>query len=167
MSGSRKEYMKQYYQAHVEKAREYSSNYRKAHAEELKAWRKSHAKELYELNRQWRLKNPELAKQRDKEYHLKSKEKRKIRDARKTRMLKETVIQHYGSKCDCCGESRLEFLCIDHINGGGNEHRKKLKRYGSAFYDWLIKNDFPMGFRVLCHNCNMSIALYGYCPHKS
>jgi hypothetical protein len=31
----------------------------------------------------------------------------------------------------------------------------------------LIKNNFPDGFQVLCHNCNMSIGLYGYCPHQT
>jgi len=26
---------------------------------------------------------------------------------------------------------------------------------------------YPTGFRVLCHNCNQAIGLYGYCPHKT
>src|SRR3990170_1408240 len=24
------------------------------------------------------------------------------------------VIEHYGGKCSCCGENRIEFLCLDH-----------------------------------------------------
>ena len=74
-------------------------------------------------------------------------------------------IEHYGGKCACCGESRYEFLAIDHINGDGNEHRKKIGN-GSCIVGWLIKNNFPEGFRILCHNCNASFGLYGYCPHQ-
>jgi hypothetical protein len=25
---------------------------------------------------------------------------------------------------------------------------------------------YPPGFRVLCHNCNMAIGLFGVCPHE-
>src|SRR5690606_39680958 len=37
------------------------------------------------------------------------------------------AIMHYGGKCACCGESTYEFLCLDHSNGGGNQHRKEVK----------------------------------------
>jgi hypothetical protein len=80
------------------------------------------------------------------------------------------VLEHYGGsppRCACsgCGESRYEFLSIDHINGGGRKHRQSLGM--KTLYQWLIKNGFPDGFRVLCHNCNQSIGLYGYCPHQN
>jgi hypothetical protein len=29
----------------------------------------------------------------------------------------------------------------------------------------LARNGFPDGYRVLCHNCNMALGQYGYCPH--
>jgi len=83
------------------------------------------------------------------------------------------AIKHYGSKCDCCGEWRVEFLCIDHIGGGGNAHRRSLSADGrtivgsSNFYAWLRRNNWPDGFRLLCHNCNFSIGHYGHCPHES
>ena len=38
---------------------------------------------------------------------------------------------------------------------------------GLQFYRWLKKNKYPKAFRVLCHNCNVSYGLYGYCPHTS
>lgn len=61
-----------------------------------------------------------------------------------------------------------EFLAIDHEDGGGNEHRRQITggRAGDAMVRWLILNDFPPGFRVLCHNCNQAIGYYGYCPHE-
>jgi hypothetical protein len=35
-----------------------------------------------------------------------------------------------------------------------------------TIYRWLISSGFPEGFRVLCHNCNQAIGLYGFCPHQ-
>jgi len=73
-------------------------------------------------------------------------------------------LEHYGGQCACCGENSYEFLCIDHINGGGHQHRKKVG-HGYSFLLWLKKNNMPEGYRILCHNCNMATGLYGYCPH--
>lgn len=87
--------------------------------------------------------------------------------ARKHRQkLKHNTMTHYGGKCACCGEDKIEFLAIDHINGGGNKHRKQEGMGGGYFtYKWLRDNNYPKDFRVLCHNCNQSIGNYGYCPH--
>jgi len=32
-------------------------------------------------------------------------------------------------------------------------------------YKWLVANDFPPGFQVLCANCNMAKDRPGGCPH--
>ena len=84
------------------------------------------------------------------------------------RKLRNDVISAYGSRCVCCGESREEFLTIDHINGGGNAHRKSLVNMSSTtFYQWLKSNEFPkQGFRCLCANCNFARGYRGYCPHE-
>jgi len=74
---------------------------------------------------------------------------------------REAVLQHYGGKCTECGESESAYLAIDHIEGGGNTHRKKIGKYGSGFFKWLVDNDFPEGFQILCHNCNMKKHLKG------
>ncbi len=79
---------------------------------------------------------------------------------------KELIIGVYGGRCACCGEDRIEFLCVDHINVGGNKHRESLGKRGRHIYYWLRDNNYPDGFRVLCHNCNFSLGAYGYCPHK-
>ena len=63
------------------------------------------------------------------------------------------VLCHYSdSKCACivCGEDDPACLSIDHINGGGGEHRRRI---GSHFYAWLIKQGFPNGYQTLCMNC--------------
>ena len=78
------------------------------------------------------------------------------------------VIQHYSEgklECACCGEKTYQFLSIDHINGNGNKDRK-ITGYGMKFHLWLIRNNFPKGFQILCHNCNLAKGFYGKCPHE-
>ncbi len=88
-------------------------------------------------------------------------EKRK----RKSWIQKLQVIAAYGAMCVCCGETAVEFLTIDHINGGGVKHVKSLN---TTFYKFLIKNNFPKDeYRLLCMNCNSAYARYGSCPHQS
>lgn len=77
------------------------------------------------------------------------------------------VLQQYGSQCACCGEKQDKFLSMDHIDGGGSQHRKALNRIGTRFYRWLVDQGFPKGYQVLCHNCNMAKGFYGQCPHLS
>lgn len=71
--------------------------------------------------------------------------------------LKFSVLAIYSEgnpKCACCGESHMEFLSIDHIYGGGNQHRKKIGRYGGyQFYVWLARNNFPEEYQSMCMNC--------------
>jgi hypothetical protein len=77
--------------------------------------------------------------------------------------LKLKVIEEYGNKCKCCGETNPYFLVIDHINGGGAAHRKAVK----SIIIWLRDNNCPKdGFRLLCANCNHSLGVYEYCPHE-
>ena len=79
--------------------------------------------------------------------------------------IRQNVINHYGGSCACCGESRYEFLAIDHINGGGKQHIKSIG--DNRLAKWIKRNNYPEGFRILCHNCNMSYGLYGFCPHNN
>jgi len=102
-----------------------------------------------------------------KDYYGRNREKYRAQRKRWREKVKDEVLAAYGDKCACCGESTHEFLCIDHVNGRGNEHRRKLGSPGGhTFYSWLIKNNFPEGYRVLCYNCNNVISMYGYCPHQ-
>lgn len=67
-------------------------------------------------------------------------------------------------KCACCGEAHYEFLAIDHINGGGNQHRKDVQP--ALMYSHLKALNWPTGYQVLCHNCNNAKGYYGKCPHE-
>lgn len=80
--------------------------------------------------------------------------------------LRLQILTHYGNgvaRCVCCGEDLLEFLVLDHINGGGGTERKK---YPGYLWIRLRKLGFPPGYRTLCSNCNHSYGRYGYCPHQ-
>jgi hypothetical protein len=74
-------------------------------------------------------------------------------------------LEHYGLACACCGEATYEFLTMDHVDGKGGIHRAEL--HASSIYGWLIKNNFPPGFRTLCWNCQWGYRLYGVCPHQT
>lgn len=78
------------------------------------------------------------------------------------------VIKYYSKgkmNCKCCGEKEYKFLAIDHSNNNGYEHRKTLNTPNIAL--WIIKNGYPKGFQILCHNCNMGKRMNGgICPHK-
>lgn len=80
---------------------------------------------------------------------------------------RDLVFAAYGGYvCACCGEKEPTFLTIDHVNGGGNKHIKKIGGAGKL-YPWLIRHGFPAGFQVLCFNCNHGKHLNGgICPHK-
>lgn len=82
---------------------------------------------------------------------------------------KQRVVLYYSNgtmKCACCGEDHLEFLTINHMHGGGVQHRKRLAKAGTNLYQWLIKRSFPEDFNVLCFNCNFAEGHYEKCPHK-
>lgn len=82
----------------------------------------------------------------------------------KRRAERELVLAHYGGSCACCDEGTFEFLAIDHVDGGGTQHRAEVGG-GASFVTWLIKQGLPAGFRVLCHNCNSALGYWGVCPH--
>jgi hypothetical protein len=104
------------------------------------------------------------------EYH---REKSRIRSRKKEKIAavvwKKDCVEHYGGKCNCCGERLIQFLTIDHKNGKGNEHRISLFGYnvgGAKMYRWLKKNNYPDDYEILCMNCNWGKRYTSICPHK-
>jgi hypothetical protein len=99
--------------------------------------------ELFQRHLAWRKANSELYHQRLRENH---------------RKLKREIFNIYGG-CICanCKISDIDVLTIDHIQGGGTQHRKKLSGngLGATFYHWLKRNNYPKGYQVLCFNCNI------------
>lgn len=66
------------------------------------------------------------------------------------------VIDHYSHgkmKCNLCPVFDVDVLCLDHINDGGEAHRNKVGR--TSLYEWIVRKKFPVGFQILCANCNL------------
>lgn len=100
-----------------------------------------------------------------KRYVGKHPDRVRARHRSSAKKLRSDILLAYGGSCACCGESRHEFLAIDHINNDGASHRRQLG--SDRIYSWLKRNGFPRDrFQLLCHNCNCSKGLYGYCPHQ-
>ncbi len=167
--GTKREYDREYYLAHKEQKRVYSKAYREIYQERdreksivrSKKNRDKNPEKYREYSRRYKREHPEYFKQ----YYIDNKEILSGKARARHLGLRIAAINAYGGKCACCGESRYEFLAIDHINGGGNQHRKGVG-CGNTFYYWLKKNNYPNGFRILCHNCNTSHGFYGFCPHS-
>lgn len=119
---------------------------RKNRTKYLKQWRKNHRKHNTLYMREYRKK---LKQTKEGIETL-----RKWRGAVTLNRRIKVFEQYGGCKCVLCGIDDIYVLVLDHINGGGTKERKKPGRAGNFTYQWVIKNNFPKGFRVLCHNCN-------------
>lgn len=108
------------------------------------------------------------ARERGLRWDEKNREYNRERTNRKRMEERINALTMYGGKCACCSEWRYEFLSIDHIEGGGAKHRASLNPADRRdFPRYLRKLGYPQGYRVLCHNCNQSFGLYGYCAHDT
>ncbi len=103
-----------------------------------------------------------------KEYNRTRDKERKRESVRAyTFRLRQRILEAYGHACECCGESRREFLGIDHVKGGGTQQRRE-GLSGVRLYNTMIESGFPKDeYRLLCHNCNLSKGFYGHCPHEN
>ena len=118
-------------------------------------------------NKNWYHLHKDRAKLSTDKYRRSHKEDYARRNIEYRKRIKIECLIAYSSnppKCFCCNEASIEFLSIDHITGGGNKHRRELKRQN--LYSYLKVNNFPLGYRVLCMNCNFAIGHFGYCPHQ-
>lgn len=99
---------------------------------------------------------PVIDGQRRCEFHRK---KRAEYANRTYAIARRAVLDHFGSRCAYCGEEREFFLTVDHVNDDGVEHRKEVG--GGRLYRWLVAENFPPGFQILCYNCNGAKAKMG------
>ena len=101
-----------------------------------------------------------------KAWRQNNRERRNKAERDRRAVLVALVKEHYGNKCACCGETDPLFLTIDHMNNDGAEHRRG-KGTASNICIWLIRNNFPEGFQLMCYNCNCGRARNGgVCPHQ-
>lgn len=124
--------------------KERASQYAKAHASGNKP------------DRSWVAKNPERVKKINRESYERNKDKYRPLIQAKRQSLRLEILEKYSSpgetQCVLCLEKHHEFLVLDHIDGGGTQHRVSVGG-GDKFYKWVARNN-PINLRVLCHNCN-------------
>lgn len=92
--------------------------------------------------------------------------------AKRARIKEATFAAYGGYICACCGETERNFLTLDHINNDGAAYRRSLygnrNAAGIVTYRRLVRDGFPVGFQVLCMNCNHGKRMNnGVCPHKA
>lgn len=128
--------------------------------------------------------DPEEKKRRQREYlarrtdeerqrqnRMAVKRYRKEHAAKKHQKFKIEVLSHYGGQlCNCCGETEILMLSLDHIDGNGADHRRTLsggRSLPNGSYRWAKRNNYPPIFQVLCMNCNWARHWNnGVCPHQ-
>jgi hypothetical protein len=89
----------------------------------------------------------------------------RAKEKEKRALLKYEVLSHYSGeqpKCIRCNFTDIRALSLDHIFNDGAEERRRISKNtnskvssGSGFYQWVIKNNFPNRYQVLCMNCNL------------
>lgn len=110
----------------------------------------------------------ECVKERSKEWRSSHPRKRKKIALRYYHKIRLEALLHYSNgslRCACCGERHIEFLTLDHIDGNGAGHRREIGSTRDMF-GWLKRNGYPLGFQVLCFNCNCAKGSNSTCPHE-
>lgn len=78
---------------------------------------------------------------------------KKAYDKKRYQEVREEVLTHYGGgklACIRCGFFDVRALSIDHIEGGGSQHKKVI---GQTIYYYLRARGYPEGYQTLCMNC--------------
>lgn len=136
--------------------REQNRRYRKANPEKVseynRQWAEANPSKRLEHKRRYREGNRDKEREGRRRYREQNRDKELERIRRYHDSTKATVLDHYGRSCACCGST--ENPTIDHVNGGGEAHRREIGQ--SQLYRWLIRNGFPEGFQTLCSPCNCS-----------
>lgn len=100
----------------------------------MKIWRKANRDKVNASKRKWSQKHPSKNAEYDKVFRAN---------------LKTKFFEIYGSVCACCGESHIEFLTIDHINGRDSPRSHSIEWFREA----IKEKDFSK-FQTMCYNCN-------------
>jgi len=120
--------------------------------------RTAHQKLRYQTDPEYRAHIAAVNRAQYKKDIHKSRLLSRIRMYRQMENMKNAVINVLTDgegTCRWCGQGDQDVLTIDHIDNDGANHRRQLGiGCGKLIYRYLIKNDYPPGFQVLCFNCN-------------
>lgn len=137
------EHRRLYYQKNREARQAYSGGYKQKNRAKIK--QQAHS---------WYERNKDRVKAQSKRYYREHRERHNWLTRKRRLEIKTEVLTHYGGgrlACVKCGETRLPCLTIDHISGGGSEHRRRIANWSICSY--LKSNGLPQGYQTLCMNC--------------
>ena len=63
---------------------------------------------------------------------------------------RQLILRFLGGKCVKCSNSDWRVLQVDHLNGGGNRHRRE----AGCRQVWKDAMENPQNYQLLCANCN-------------
>ena len=126
---------------------EYHRQYYQNHREEILVG----VKENYEANKPQKL---AYAKRYWKDRSPAAKARHRERNCERMRVLRQDVLERFGTACASCGFDDQRALQVDHINGGGREERRRFKGTG-PYYKYLLNEANFANYQVLCANCNI------------
>ncbi len=147
-----KETWKKYYEKNKDKI---AAKQKERRANQTEAERLAHNKKSVEF---YHNHAKEIQAKRKLDLEAYPDKKKKFQDAsnrsNKKKRLENRLacLKHYSNgamKCAVCDWTDIRALSIDHINGGGQKH---LREIGGHIEDWLVKNNFPEGYQILCMN---------------
>jgi hypothetical protein len=171
MEKKRREYLRKWRAANPGKNAEYNKKSYIKHKEtrcaHSKEYRTENREKVLEKSTEHYHSNKEYYKQRNRESYLRNRLRRSIESQQQRAFIKETIMKHYSNgdiKCVECDINDIDMLTLDHINNNGAEHKREIGSHrkdckGIGMYGWIVKNDFPKGFQVLCWNHNIKKGL--------
>ena len=124
---------------------------------------------------------PDVIKHREEYNKLTRSHRTRVQKARREYLRYDVMMQLSNDdkpKCACCGlNEHTNFLALDHIAGRNEmDSEPELVKLGYSsklksikWFNWLIENNFPKGFQILCKNCNQAKAFLknkNQCPHE-
>jgi len=138
----------------LEDARKYGRDWHRNNPIKSKAQGKryyhSHKAERKAAYQKWIEKNRERYLKQQVQYNKDNAEKNsKKRFANRMYVLNYYSLESYPI-CARCGEKEIGFLEIDHVKGV----IEKDGRGGHALVKYIIDNNFPENYQILCTNCN-------------
>lgn len=122
-----------------------NANHKKHNYASQRKWTRNHPKETFAYRQLPRVKA--------------HRNRSNIKHRLKRKML---IVRHYSNGTFACANPYnqhkepyrdIRALTIDHLAGNGAEQKRELGKFGNPFYGWIIRNNFPPGFQVLCANC--------------
>jgi hypothetical protein len=123
------------------------------------AYRARNREAMREMNRRYQHENREVLaerrrvarEQQTEEQRARKRERERVYAASLRIRLRQQIIERFSGKCARCGFADWRALQVDHVNGGGSDHRK---RQSWKIYYQAILEDTDGLYQLLCANCN-------------